>query len=84
MAITLDPALEERIQRQLDNGAYPSATELVARALDLFEAEDWLLRNADAIRADIQECEAEVARGETYTPEEVREFLLARRASRAA
>ncbi len=39
MAITLDAATEERIQRQLDRVTFPGPTELLAHALDLFEEE---------------------------------------------
>jgi hypothetical protein len=39
MAITLDGAIEKRIQRQIDGGAFREPTELLAHALDLVEAE---------------------------------------------
>ena len=39
MAITLDPATEQRIQRELDRGHYASPAEVIAQALDLLEAE---------------------------------------------
>jgi Arc/MetJ-type ribon-helix-helix transcriptional regulator len=34
MAITLDPPIEQRIQRELDRGHYSSPAEVIARALD--------------------------------------------------
>ena len=40
MAVTLDPALEQRIQRHLERGAFREPTELLAHALDLLEADD--------------------------------------------
>jgi Arc/MetJ-type ribon-helix-helix transcriptional regulator len=86
MAITLDAATEERIQRQLDRGAFPGPTELLAHALDLLEeekaAEDWLLRNRDAINASLDESLAQTARGETYSLEESRALLARHRAAR--
>ena len=37
MAITLDPATEQRTQRELDRGHYGSPAEVIAQALDLLE-----------------------------------------------
>jgi len=85
MAIPLDSQTEQRIQRQLDRGAFREASELLAHALDLIEAEeDWLLRNGEAINADLDESFAQAARGEGYTLEEAKGLLEQRRASRAA
>jgi hypothetical protein len=88
MAITLDAATEERIQRQLEGGTFPGPTELLAHALDLIEAEafaeDWLTRNMDAINADLEETFAQAARGEGFSPEESRADLARHRAARAA
>jgi Arc/MetJ-type ribon-helix-helix transcriptional regulator len=86
MAITLDAATEQRIQQQLDRGAYPGPDELLAHAIDLIEAEasadDWLTRNMDAINADLEETFAQAARGEGFSPEESRADLARHRASR--
>jgi hypothetical protein len=88
MAITLDAATEERIQRQLDRGTFRRPSELLAHALDLVEAEapyeDWLDRNMEAVRADLDESFAQAARGEGYSPEQSRADLAKHRASRAA
>ena len=88
MAITLDAALEQRIQRQLDHGAFREPAELLAHALDLVEAEamqeDWLVRNKEAINADLDESFAQAARGEGYSPEESRALLDRHRSSRVA
>jgi Arc/MetJ-type ribon-helix-helix transcriptional regulator len=88
MAITLDAATEERIQRQLDRGAFREPAELLAHALDLLEeersAEDWLDRNMDAINADLEETMAQAARGEGFSPEESLADLARHRASRIA
>ena len=88
MAITLDDAFEQRIQRQIERGAFREPAELLAYALDLVEAEaapeDWLLRNKEAINADLDRTFAQAERGEGYSGEESRALLAQRRASRAA
>jgi len=88
MAITLDAAIEQRIQRQLDRGAFREPAELLAHALDLVEAEamqeDWLLRNKEAINAGLDRTFSQAASGEGYSPEESRALLARHRASRAA
>jgi Arc/MetJ-type ribon-helix-helix transcriptional regulator len=85
MAITLDLKTEQRIQRQLDRGAFREPSELLQHALDLVEAEeDWLLRNRDAIDAGLDESFAQAARGEGYTLDEAKALLEERRASRIA
>jgi len=88
MVITLDAAIEERIQRQLERGAFREPAELLAHALDLVEAEavqeDWLLHNKAAINAHLDRTFAQAARGEGYSPEESRALLAQHCASRAA
>ena len=88
MAITLDATTEQRIQRQLDRGAFREPAELLAHALDLVEAEtmqeDWLLRNKEAINAGLDRTFAQANRGEGYSPEESRTLLTQHRASRTA
>ncbi len=89
MTLDLDPATEARLQRQLARGPYTEPSALIAHLLELAEeteqsAEDWLLRNRDAIRADLDESFAESERGEGYSPEESRALLARHRAERAA
>jgi len=88
MAITLDAAIEQRIQRQFDRGTFREPAELLAHALDLVEAEaaeeDWLLRNKEAINADLDRTFAQAERGEGYSPEQSRALLAQHRASRVA
>jgi len=85
MAITLAPATEQRIQRQLARGSFREPEELIAHALDLVEAEDdWLLRNKEAIKEALDHSFARVAREGTYSPEETQRMLAERRAARAA
>jgi Arc/MetJ-type ribon-helix-helix transcriptional regulator len=84
MSLTLDPATEQRIQRQLDRGAYTAPTDVINHALDLLEAEDdWLLHNRDAINASLDESFAAKERGESYSPEEAEAILAERRAARS-
>lgn len=88
MAIVLDPATEQRIETLLSRAGFSEPAELLAHALDLVEAEeveqDWLLRNKEAINADLDRTFAQAERGEGYSPEESRALLNQRRASRAA
>jgi Arc/MetJ-type ribon-helix-helix transcriptional regulator len=84
MALSLDPATEQRIQRQAELGPYTDSDELVNRALDLLESqESWIARNRDAIRERLEESFAQAERGELYTPEEARELLDEDRRKRA-
>jgi Arc/MetJ-type ribon-helix-helix transcriptional regulator len=84
MSLVLDPVTEERIQRQLDRGAFREPAELLSHALDLVEAEDdWLFRNREAINVALDQSFAAKERGESYSPEESKAMLSERRASRA-
>ncbi len=83
MAITLDPATEQRIQRELDRGHYGSPAEVIDYALNLLQAEeDWLADNRQSIHDHIEESFADAARGEIYTPEQARAILAEHRAVR--
>ena len=43
MNLALDPATEERIQRELERGHYSEPAEVIAHALNLLQAEEeWL------------------------------------------
>jgi len=89
MTLILDPATEQRLQQELATGQYREPSDLIAHALDLVKAEreqmeDWLLRNKEAIAADLEETSAQAARGEGYSPEESRADLARHRANRAA
>ena len=85
MSLALDPATEQRIQREIARGAYREPAELINRALDLLESqENWLLRNKDAIHQRLAESMAQADRGELHSPEEVRALLAQDRQSRAS
>jgi antitoxin ParD1/3/4 len=65
MAITLDPATEQRIQRELDRGHYASPAEVIAQALDLLEAEQqWLEISKSALNQRLGQSMAQIDRGE--------------------
>jgi hypothetical protein len=94
MTLTLDPALEQRLQQELARRDIDSPADLIAHALDLLEAEptaeatnqamnDWLHRNKAAINAGLVESFAAKERGASYSPEEARAILAERRAARA-
>jgi|GEM_PF-1265220 Arc/MetJ-type ribon-helix-helix transcriptional regulator len=85
MSLALDPATEQRIQREIARGAYREPAELINRALDLLESqENWLLRNKDAIHERLAESMAQAERGELHPPDEVRALLHQDRQSRAS
>ena len=65
MTITLKPEDEELIRRQLLDGAFQNAEEIVHGALESLDAQDsWLRENRDAIAAKIDRAHAELERGE--------------------
>jgi Arc/MetJ-type ribon-helix-helix transcriptional regulator len=85
MSLALDPATEQRIQREIARGAYREPAELINRALDLLESqENWLLCNKDAIHQRLAESMAQAERGELHTPDEVRALLAQDRQGRAS
>jgi antitoxin ParD1/3/4 len=82
MAITLDPATEQRIQRELDRGHYASPAEVIAQALDLLEAEqEWLQIGKSALNERLEESMAQIDRGEGIPGDQLLETLAQRRQS---
>jgi len=89
MTLTLDPVTEQRLHQELATGQYREPNQLIAHALDLVrdereQMEDWLTRNREAIIADLEETDAQAARGEGYAPEEAKAMLAEHRAARVA
>ncbi len=85
MNLILDPATEQRIQREIDLGHYRDPAEVIAHAVSLLEAEEqWLLHNKAAINERLDESMAQAERGEVYTPEEARHLLDQDRKARAS
>ena len=80
MAITLNPATEQRIQREVELGHYTSADEFVAHALDLLEAEqEWLQISKSALNQRIEEHIAQMDRGEGIAGDQLLQHLAERR-----
>ena len=78
MSLTLDPALEARIQREVDLGHFPDADTVINAALDLLpspEQEEWLQRNREALSEHLEESYAQAERGELYTEDQALEIL---------
>jgi antitoxin ParD1/3/4 len=82
MTLTLDPALEKRLQQELATGRYRELSELIAHALDLVKAEraDLVTRRAQIV-ARLEQSIAQADRGEGVTGEELRARFAARRAA---
>ena len=76
MTITLTREHEEVIADALRSGAYQSADEVIARALEILrDQEIWLAQN----RAKIEEGHAAAQRGELIDGDEVRADLQAKK-----
>lgn len=80
MAITLDPATEQRIQREMERGHFASPDEVVSQALDLLDAEhDWMDMDKTALNARLQESIAQIEHGEGIPGDRLLETLAERR-----
>ena len=80
MAINLDPATEQRIQREIDRGHYGSAAEVIAQALDLLEAEqEWLEMSKSALNQRLEQSMAQIDRGEGIPGDQLLQVLSERR-----
>ena len=85
MSVITDPAIEQRIEREMARGIYREPADVLHRALDLLESqEDWLSQNKEAIGELLEERWAESERGEWITPDEARAMLAKDRAVRLA
>ncbi len=83
MNLNLDPATEQRIQREIDLGYYSEPAEVIARAVALLEAEeDWLLLNKAAINQRLEESMAQIERGEGIPGDELLDYLAKKRKTR--
>ena len=83
MTLTLDSAMEQRIQQELARGRYQEPVEILAHALDLLDAERTDLEaRRSGLLGRLEESFAQSERGETYSPDEVRALLAERRAAR--
>lgn len=85
MAITLDPATEQHIQRKIEQGPKVASSrepaEVTARALDpLDEDETWSPKELEELNQHLSASLASADRGELYTGEQARRILTERRA----
>jgi Arc/MetJ-type ribon-helix-helix transcriptional regulator len=80
MAITLDPATEQRIQCELNRGHYGSPAEVIAQALDLLEAEqEWLQLSKSTLNRRLEESMAQIDLGEGIPGDQLLQVLAERR-----
>jgi antitoxin ParD1/3/4 len=83
MNLTLDPATEQRIQREVELGHYRDPAEVIARAVSLLEAEtEWLQRNKEALDERLKESIGQIERGEGIPGDKLLEHLAEKRQSR--
>jgi len=72
MNIQLNPEQEHRVEQALRSGAYRSADDVIARALDVLnEQDEWLTANRQAIDAKIRAGIEELERGEGIPEDEL-------------
>ena len=82
--MTLKPEDEELIGRQLRDGAFQSAEEIVHRAVEtLVTQEAWLRENRDAIAAKIDRAHAEFERGKGIAGDVARKRLQVMKENRS-
>jgi hypothetical protein len=81
MAVTLDPATEQPIQRKIEQGHFRSPEQGIARAPDLLdEDEAWSPNELEELNRHLSASLASADRGELYTGEQARRILAQRRA----
>ena len=78
MNVSLTPELERFVNDLMESGRYQSVNDIVSAGLEML-----VVRQAaiDEINEMIDESEADIAAGRTYSPEEAREILRAHRQS---
>jgi Arc/MetJ-type ribon-helix-helix transcriptional regulator len=80
MKFALDEATEQRIRRELERGHYREPAEVIARALELLEAEEeWLTSRRLALQARLEQSMGQIDRGEGIPGDRVLEVLAERR-----
>ena len=83
MNLNLDPATEQRIQREIDLGHYREPAEVIARAVALLEAEeDWLFQNKAAMNHRLEESMGQIERGEGIPGDQLLDYLATKRQPR--
>ena len=78
MAVTLDPATGQRVQREIDLDHARDAAEVIACAVRLLDyAPEITVYTREAVTRRLDESMAQGSRGECYTPAVARDFLAA-------
>jgi len=80
MNISLPAELGKYVRRLIASGLYSSASEVMREGLRALQEREETLR---VLRAELQVGVHQLERGQTYTLQEVREHLTARRATRS-
>ena len=82
MTITLRPEHEKAIAEAIQSGAYRSAEEVIARALEVLRSEDeWLAERKDEISEKIERALGQFERGEFLSDEQSRADMEKRKAA---
>jgi putative addiction module CopG family antidote len=82
MTITLRPEDEQLVAQAIQTGAYQSADDVIARALEALRSEeDWLHENKDSLHEKIERAFGQCERGERFTAEESRADMEKRKAA---
>jgi antitoxin ParD1/3/4 len=80
MNLALDPATEQRIQRELERGHYSEPAEVIAHALNLLQAEEeWLETKKAELQKRLEESMAQIDRGEGVPGDRILQVLAERR-----
>ncbi|MGB8702521.1 MAG: type II toxin-antitoxin system ParD family antitoxin [Thermosynechococcaceae cyanobacterium] len=83
MEISLTPALEQFVKRQVDSGHYSSAAEVVLTAMQFFEEHEQIYKGRfDELRREVMVGYEAAERGELIDGETVFENLRAKLAKR--
>ncbi len=76
MSLTLNPELEQRIQREIDLGLGRTATEVIGYALDLIEADQFVVEAEKAdLNARLARSVVDVESGRVYSADAAAFFL---------
>jgi antitoxin ParD1/3/4 len=85
MEISLTPALEQFVKRQMDSGNYSSAADVVLTAMQFFEEHEHVYKGRfDELSRDVMEGYEAAERGEFIDGEVVFDNLRAKLAQRRA
>jgi antitoxin ParD1/3/4 len=85
MEISLTPALEQFVKRQMDSGNYSSAADVVLTAMQFFEEHEYVYKGRfDELRRDVMIGYEAAERGELMDGKVVFDNLRAKLAQRRA